>query len=77
MSVLHRDPETLSGSPVFKGTRVLLENLFDTLKTDKALGEFLAGFPGVSKETAIMAIQEAQEALTEKLKFDGEMVQRR
>jgi uncharacterized protein (DUF433 family) len=76
MSVLHRDPETLSGAPVFKGTRVLLENLFDTLKTDEALEEFLAGFPGVSKEIATMAIQEAQVALTEKLRLDNKVDRR-
>ncbi len=70
MSVLHNDPETLNGAPVFKGTRVLLENLFDTLKDDQALEEFLAGFPSVSKEAAIAALEEAQQALTEKLKIE-------
>ncbi len=67
MSVFHKDPETMGGEPVFKGSRVLMQNLFDLLVSDDALREFLEDFPGISKETAIAAVDEAREALAEKL----------
>ncbi len=66
-SVLHRDPETCGGEPVFKGTRVLLENLFGSLEEGSSLDEFLEGFSGIPRETAIAALEEARMALTEKL----------
>jgi uncharacterized protein (DUF433 family) len=42
MSVIHKDPETMGGTPVFKGTRVPLRNLFDYLEE----GSFAPGIPG-------------------------------
>lgn len=62
-SVIHSDPEIVSGTPVFKGTRVMVKNLFDYLAAGDNLDEFLDGFPGVSRKQAVKAIDMAREAL--------------
>ncbi len=61
--VVHSDPEIVSGTPVFKGTRVMVKNLFDYLAAGDNLDEFLDGFPGVSREQAVEAIDMARKAL--------------
>ncbi len=43
--IIHRDPDIMSGVPVFKGTRVLLQTFFDYLESDGGLGEFIDDFP--------------------------------
>ena len=45
-----RDPEILSGIPIFKGTRVPIKNLVDYLEAGDSLEEFLDDFPTVRKE---------------------------
>jgi uncharacterized protein (DUF433 family) len=65
-SVIIKDPEILSGTPVFRGTRVPLQALFDSLEGGETLEEFLEGFPGVSREMAVAALEEAQQLLSSK-----------
>ena len=65
-SVIVKNPEILSGTPVFRGTRVPLQALFDSLEGGETLEEFLEGFPGVSREMAIAALEEAQQLLSSK-----------
>lgn len=60
------DPEVLGGQPVFKGTRVPVETLFDHLEAGIALNEFLDDFPTVSKEQAIATLEIANKFLTAK-----------
>lgn len=59
-SVIVRDPETLSGEPVFRGTRVPFQTLLDYLEGGETLDEFLKQYPGVSREDAIAALEEAK-----------------
>jgi uncharacterized protein (DUF433 family) len=59
-SVIIQDPEILSGEPVFRGTRVPFQTLVDYLEAGDSLDEFLEQFPGVSRETAIAALEEAK-----------------
>lgn len=58
------DPEIMSGTPVFKGTRVPVQNLFDYIEGGEALSEFLDDFPSVSKEAAIAVLKMAKKSLT-------------
>jgi uncharacterized protein (DUF433 family) len=60
------DPEILGGQPVFKGTRVPIETLFDHLEAGVPLEEFLEDFPTVSKEQAIAILEIANKLLTSK-----------
>jgi uncharacterized protein (DUF433 family) len=62
--VVIRDPEILGGVPVFRGTRVPVQTLFDYLEGGETLEEFLAGFPTVTREIAIAALEEARELLS-------------
>jgi uncharacterized protein (DUF433 family) len=59
-SVIMQDPEVLSGEPVFRGTRVPFQALLDYLEGGETLDEFLKQFPGVSRENAIAALEEAK-----------------
>jgi uncharacterized protein (DUF433 family) len=43
--VVHSDPGILSGTPVFVGTRVPVQTLFDYLEGGDTLDEFLHQFP--------------------------------
>lgn len=45
------DPEIMSGTPVFEGTRVPVQALIDNLPDGVSLDEFLENFPSVSSKT--------------------------
>jgi uncharacterized protein (DUF433 family) len=62
-SVVVRDPAIMSGEPTFRGTRVLVRTLFDYLEAGHSLERFLEGFPTVSLEMAMRALEEAKESL--------------
>lgn len=50
---IHIDPEIMSGTPVFEGTRVPVEALIQSLAAGVSLDEFLANFPTVTREQAL------------------------
>jgi uncharacterized protein (DUF433 family)/predicted nuclease of predicted toxin-antitoxin system len=56
-------PDFLSGAPIFTGTRVPIQNLFDYLEGGEPLDEFLEDFPNVSREHAIAVLEQAKSAL--------------
>ena len=58
------DPEILSGTPVFSGTRVPIKNLFDYIEGGEDLTGFLDDFPSVSKISAIAVLEMAKQSLT-------------
>jgi uncharacterized protein (DUF433 family) len=58
------DPETMGGTPVFTGTRVPIQALFDYIETGETLDEFLENFPSVKKEYAIQVLGMARKTLT-------------
>jgi uncharacterized protein (DUF433 family) len=58
------DPETMGGQPVFKGTRVPVETLFDHLEDGVSLDEFLEDFDTVSKEQAVAVMEVASKLLS-------------
>jgi uncharacterized protein (DUF433 family) len=60
------DKEILGGQPVFAGTRVPVESLFDHLEAGVSLDEFLADFPGVTRQQAIDLLEAANKILTSK-----------
>jgi uncharacterized protein (DUF433 family) len=62
--VVHRDPDILGGTPVFRGTRVPIRSLFDYVEGGDTLDEFLRQFPSVRREQAIALLDLAREALT-------------
>ena len=50
VSVVNIDPNILGGTPVFAGTRVPVESLFDYLKRGRSIDYFLEQFPTVNRE---------------------------
>lgn len=60
------DNEVLGGQPVFTGTRVPVETLFDHLEAGVSLDEFLDDFPTVTKEQVIALLDAANKLLTSK-----------
>ncbi|MEI6233213.1 MAG: DUF433 domain-containing protein [Planctomycetota bacterium] len=51
------DPDVQHGKPVFVGTRVPIEILFDYLETGSTIDEFRADFPGVSLAQIIALLE--------------------
>ena len=62
-AVVHSDPDILSGTPVFVGTRVPVQSLFDYIEGGDTLDEFLRQFPSVTREQAIAALDLARDTL--------------
>ncbi len=60
-SPVHSDPEVLSGTLVFRGTRVPAQTLLDYLDDGSTLEKFLAEFPSVSQEDADAFLRLARE----------------
>jgi len=60
MRVIVKDFDILGGTPVFRGTRVPIQTLFDYLEGGETLEEFLEGFPTVSRDAAVAALEEAK-----------------
>lgn len=50
--IISTNPQVMSGTPVFTGTRVPVESLIAHLKAGDTLEDFLEGFPGVRREQA-------------------------
>ena len=58
-------PEILGGTPVFSGTRVPVQTLFDYLEAGDSIDEFLDGFPSVSREQVLSFLELAKDPLIE------------
>ena len=63
LSVVHSDPEISGGMPVFRGTRVPVQALFDYLEGGETLDQFLDQFPSVSKQQALAALDLARNSV--------------
>ncbi|TMA95039.1 MAG: DUF433 domain-containing protein [Deltaproteobacteria bacterium] len=62
-SAVERDPSKLSGAWVFRGTRVPVKALFENLESGARVDDFLAWFPGVSREQVEAVLEHAQLSL--------------
>jgi uncharacterized protein (DUF433 family) len=62
-NVLHSDSEILGGTPVFTGTRVPVQSLFDHLEGGQSIDDFLEGFPSVRREQVIALLQKSRQDL--------------
>jgi uncharacterized protein (DUF433 family) len=61
--IVHSDPEIVGGTPVFVGTRVPVDAMFDYLVAGDSLDRFLRHFPTVSREQGIEALEWARNAV--------------
>jgi len=62
-TIVKIDPEIMSGTPCFAGTRVPASTLLDYFEGSAALDEFLEDFPTVSREQALAYLEEADERM--------------
>src|SRR5258705_4224020 len=61
--LIERDPERMSGAPVFPGTRVPIKLLFDCLEDDMSLETFLEQFPTISRDQALAVLSASRDSL--------------
>ena len=57
------DREIMSGAPVFRGTRVPVQSLFEYLEDNLSLDEFLDYFPTVRREDAVAVLEHSKSEL--------------
>lgn len=62
-SAVERDSEKISGSWVFRGTRVPVVALFENLEGGASVDDFLLWFPGVTREQVEAVLECAIESL--------------
>jgi uncharacterized protein (DUF433 family) len=53
-------PQLMGGTPVFAGTRVPIQTLFEYLEAGDTIEEFLAGFPTVTREQVAALLETAK-----------------
>lgn len=63
MNAITRDPEVMHEAPVFRGTRVPVQTMFEYLEGGETLDDFLEGFPTAPRELAVEALEEARQLL--------------
>ena len=63
LKVIHSDRGIMSGTPVFKGTRLPIKSLFDHMAEGYSLDAWLSQFPTASKEQATTTLDIARYAL--------------
>ena len=63
--VVEVNPNKLSGTPVFRGTRVPIKNLFDCLEDGDSTERFLDQFPTVTREQVNGVLELSKERLLE------------
>ena len=61
--IINIDTDILSGTPVFYGTRVPIENLFDYLKTGETVYDFLQDFNSVKFEQVVGVLEMSKDAI--------------
>ena len=60
---VERDSRLVSGAWVFRGTRIPVITLFQNLEDGAQLSDFLAWFPGVTREQARLVHEHAAHSL--------------
>ncbi|MXY80782.1 MAG: DUF433 domain-containing protein [Gemmatimonadetes bacterium] len=61
--VFHADPDILGGTPVFVGTRVPVQSLFDHLEAGDSIEDFLEGFPSIKREQVMAVLAKSRQSL--------------
>lgn len=64
-SVVSIDPEIMSGTPVFRGTRVPVRTLLDYIEAGDTIDRFLDGFPTVRREQVIAFLEQIKDDFPE------------
>ena len=63
--VITVNSEIMGGTPVFTGTRVPVQTLFDYIESGDNVNEFISDFPTVKRTQAIKVLEIAKKLLTQ------------
>jgi uncharacterized protein (DUF433 family) len=63
--VIWVDPERVSGTPCFKGTRVPVQNLLNYIEGGSTIDTFFQDYPSVTRDQVIQFLELAKEQLVE------------
>jgi uncharacterized protein (DUF433 family) len=66
--VIQSNPNIMGGTPVFRGTRVPVQTLFDYVEGGETITEFLDDFPSVSREHVIKLLSDVAAELSAGMK---------
>jgi uncharacterized protein (DUF433 family) len=66
--VISISPEVMGGTPVFAGTRVPVQTLFEYLEAGDTIDDFLVGFPTVTREQVLVLLETAKGRVLEEVK---------
>lgn len=61
--IIRSDSEILGGTPVFVGTRVPVQSLFDHLEAGESINDFLEGFPSVQRHQVLAVLEASRQEL--------------
>jgi uncharacterized protein (DUF433 family) len=61
--LIETNPNKMSGTPVFRGTRVPIQNLFDCIEEGETIDQFLEQFPTVTREQVNGVLELSKERL--------------
>ncbi len=64
-NLIEVNPNKMSGTPVFRDTRVPIRNLFDCIEEGETIDQFLDQFPTVSREQVNGILELSKERLLE------------
>ena len=64
-NLIEVNPNKMSGTPVFRGTRVPIKNLFDCIEEGETIDQFLDQFPTVSREQVNGVLELSRKRLLE------------
>ena len=67
-SAVERDPQKVSGTWIFRGTRVPVSALFANIEGGATVEEFIEWFPGVTREQVNLVLEHAARSLAEPLR---------
>ena len=59
-TLITTSPEIMGGTPVFAGTRVPVQTLFEYLEAGDTIDDFLIGFPTVTREEVVVLLETAK-----------------
>ena len=63
--IIISDKDILNITPVFKGTRVPVKNLFDYLEAGDSIDQFLEDFDYIPKEAAMAVLKFSEQLFSE------------
>ena len=62
-SLITKNPTILGGRPVFRGTRVPIETLFDNLADGLSIDEIVSSYPSLDRDLLVTVLEQACDRL--------------